>query len=347
MQGSPGSRIAAARSCGIGRGPAKGRRRPAPLPLAAPIRDNGGMGAAIARRVPLVVLVLAALASARPAPFAAAGGAIVPLLMLVMLGMGLTLTVADFAAIARAPRLVVLGVLLHYTVMPAAAWLVIRLLGLDAETAVGVVLVGASSAGTASNVISYLARGNVALSVTMTACSTLLAVVMLPAIAWLLIGARVPVPAGEMMRAVAEVALAPVLAGMAARRLLGARLRRLEPAFPALSALAIAVVIAVIVGLNAARLASAAPTVLAAVVLHNSIGLAAGYGLARLARADEASARTIAIEVGMQNSGLAVALALKLFTPAAALPGALFSVWHNLSGSALAAFWSRRPPPAL
>ena len=305
------------------------------------------MRGSVTRFFPLLVVALAALAYAKPAPFAVAGPAIVPLLMVVMLGMGLTLTAADFTAIARAPRLVALGVALHYTVMPAAAWLVIRLLGLDADTAVGVVLVGATSAGTASNVISYLARGNVALSVTMTACSTLLAVVMLPAIAWLLIGQRVAVPAGELMVAVAQVAVGPVLCGMGLRRLLGARVARLEPAFPLVSALAIAVVIAVIVGLNAARLAAAAPAVMAAVVLHNSIGLAAGYGLARLARADEASARTIAIEVGMQNSGLAVALALKLFTPAAALPGALFSVWHNLSGSALAAFWSRRPPRAL
>jgi bile acid:Na+ symporter, BASS family len=302
------------------------------------------MHATVARLFPLGVLGLAALAYAVPGPFAAGGGAVVPLLMLVMLGMGLTLSAGDFAAVGRAPRLVVLGVLLHYTVMPAAAWLVIRVLGLDADTAIGVVLVGATSAGTASNVISYLARGNVALSVTMTACSTLLAVVMLPAIAWLLLGRLVPVPGGEMVLAVAEVAIGPVLAGMLLRRLLGPRVARLEPVLPLLSALAIAVVIAVIVGGNASRLAAAAPITLAAVVLHNSIGLAAGYGLARLARADEASARTIAIEVGMQNSGLAVVLALKFFTPAAALPGALFSVWHNLSGSALAAFWSRRPP---
>jgi len=152
------------------------------------------MHATVARYFPLLVLALTGFAYARPAPFVAAGPAIVPLLMLVMLGMGMTLSTTDFTAIARAPRLVALGVLLHYTVMPAAAWLVIRVLGLDAETAVGVVLVGATSAGTASNVISYLARGNVALSVTMTACSTLLAVVLLPAIAWLLLGRRVPVP---------------------------------------------------------------------------------------------------------------------------------------------------------
>ena len=147
-----------------------------------------------------------------------------------------------------------------------------------------------------------------------------------------------------MMLAVAQVAVGPVLAGMLLRALLGARVARLEPAFPLLSAITIAAVVAIIVGLNAPRLAAAAPRVLLAVVLHNGIGLAAGYALARLARADEASARTIAIEVGMQNSGLAVALALKLYSPAAALPGAVFSVWHNLSGSTLAAYWARRPP---
>jgi len=328
-------------SCAIGAAAAKRRA------AAKPIGDNGAMHGAVARFFPLAVLALAVGAYLVPGPFQHLGGAIVPLLVVVMLGMGLTLTPADFAAIVRAPRLVVLGVSLHYTVMPAAAWLLIRLLALDDQTAVGVVLVGATSAGTASNVISYLARGNVALSVTMTAVSTLLAVVLLPAIVWLLVGARVPVPAGELMRSVAEVAVGPVLIGMLGRRLLGGRVARLLPLLPLLSAGAITVAIAVIVGLNAPRLASAGPAVVAAVVLHNSIGLAAGYGLARLARADEASARTIAIEVGMQNSGLAVALALKVFSAAAALPGALFSIWHNLSGSALAAYWSRRPPGAL
>ncbi len=300
------------------------------------------MQTAVVRGFPLGVAALALLAWWHPAPFAAAGGAIVPLLTLVMLGMGLTLTAQDFVAIAQSPRLVALGVTLHYTVMPAAAWLVIHLLALDPDTAVGVVLVGATSAGTASNVISYLARGNVALSVAMTAVSTLLAVFFLPLWAMLLIGARVPVPAGEMMLAVAEVALLPVVVGMTLRHLLPRAVARLESVLPLLSAGIVAIVVGIIVGLNAGHLQHAAVRVLIAVILHNGMGLAAGYGLARLARADEASARTIAIEVGMQNSGLAVAIALKLFTPAAALPGAIFSVWHNLSGAALAAFWSRR-----
>ena len=293
---------------------------------------------------PVAALAGALLAYLQPALFAAAAVAIVPLLMLVMFGMGLTLSGGDFRALAAAPRLVVLGVALHYTVMPAAAWLLIRVLDLDAATATGVVLVGTTSAGTASNVISYLARGNVALSVTMTACSTLAAVLVMPWLTRLLLQTTLTVPAADMATTLLEVAVGPVLAGMAARRWLGPRVRRLEPMFPALSVLAITAVIAIIVGLNAARLAAAAPRVVLAVVLHNGIGLAAGYGLARLGRADEASARAIAIEVGMQNSGLAVALALKFFSPAAALPGAVFSLWHNLSGAALAAWWARRPP---
>ncbi|HXQ31345.1 MAG TPA: bile acid:sodium symporter family protein [Steroidobacteraceae bacterium] len=295
---------------------------------------------------PLAAIGAASGAYLWPAPFVRAGAAIVPLLMLVMLGMGCTLTPGDFRAVLRAPRLVLLGVGLHYTVMPAAAWLVIRLLHLDAATAVGVVLVGATSAGTSSNVISYLARGNVALSVTLTASSTLLAVVLIPLIASLMLARTVEVPAAAMVLAVVQVAVGPVAAGMLVRQLAGARSTRVLEAFPAVSALAILAVIAIVVGLNAPRLAVAGPAVLAAVALHNGIGLAAGYGLARLARADEASARAIAIEVGMQNSGLSVALALKLFSPAAALPGAIFSVWHNLTGSALAALWARRPPEA-
>lgn len=292
---------------------------------------------------PLLAVLGAAAALAAPAPFAAAGAAIVPLLMLVMLGMGCTLTPRDFVAVAGRGRLVALGLALQYTIMPAAAWLVVALLELPRDVAMGVYLVGAASGGTASNVITYLARGDVALSVTMTALSTLLAIVAMPLWVGVLVGAEVELPAGELVATVAQVAVGPVLAGMLLRRLLGARMARIEPALPAVSALAIVAIVAIIVGLNAGRIVQVGAGVTAAVALHNGLGLTAGYALARLARADRRSARTIAIEVGMQNSGLAVALALKLFTPAAALPGALFSVWHNLSGALLAAWWARRP----
>lgn len=304
------------------------------------------MGRAITNWFPAWALLLATLAWLAPAPFAAAGPAIVPLLMLVMLGMGLTLTPADFAAVASRGRLVALGLLLQYTVMPLGAWLVVHLLRLPPDVAVGVVLVGCTSGGTASNVVTYLARGDVALSVTMTALSTLLAIAMFPLLVRLMLDASVAVPVGDLVVAVAQVAVGPVVVGMALRRAFGAAAVAIERAFPVVSALAIVSIIAIIVGLNAPRLASAGVAVAFAVALHNGFGLAAGYGLARLARADERSARTIAIEVGMQNSGLAVAIALQLFGPAAALAGAIFSVWHTVSGSLLAAWWSRRPPPA-
>jgi BASS family bile acid:Na+ symporter len=293
---------------------------------------------------PLWALLLAAVAYQWPQLFQAGGAAIVPLLMLVMFGMGATLTPADFKTVAGRGRLVALGLALQYTVMPAAAWCVAALLGLPPELAVGVYLVGATSGGTASNLVTYLARGDVALSVTMTALSTLLAIFMMPLLLQLLLGRAVDVPERDLVLTVAQLALGPVIAGMLLRRALGPGIARVEALLPAVSSLSIVLIIAIIVALNAPRLATVGGSVVAAVVLHNAIGLGAGYALARLARADRRSARTIAIEVGMQNSGLAVALALKLFTPVAALPGALFSVWHNVSGALLASWWSRRDP---
>jgi BASS family bile acid:Na+ symporter len=297
----------------------------------------------VTRWLPLWALLLAAAAWLIPAPFVAARDAIVPLLAIVMLGMGMTLVPTDFLAVARRPALVALGLALQYTVMPAAALLVARAFDMSSEQTVGMVLVGASSGGTASNVIAYLARADVALSVALTASSTLLAVVALPSLTWLLVGRTVPVPATEMLTTVAQVALGPVLAGMLLRRALGPRILRIQPWLPVLSVAAICTIIAIIVALNHDSIATAGFTMLAAVCLHNAIGLLGGYGAARLLGTDRRAARTIAIEVGMQNSGLAVALAVKFFAPGAALPGALFSIWHNVSGSLLASWWSRRP----
>lgn len=290
-------------------------------------------------------MLLSALALAVPAPFAAAQPAVLPLLALVMLGMGLTLTPADFRAVLAMPRLVATGVALQYTVMPLGAVAVSWALSLPPEQALGMLLVGAASGGTASNVITYLARGNVALSVTMTAVSTLLAVALTPAWTLALAGQAMPVPLAGLVQTVALVAVGPVLVGMLLRRFLRRAAPRFTAVFPAVSVAAICAIIAIIVGLNATRIATVGPLLALAVVLHNGLGLAAGYGLARGLGAGLAEARTIAIEVGMQNSGLAVALALKFFTPVAALPGALFSLWHNVSGAALAAFWASRPPP--
>ena len=191
--------------------------------------------------------------------------------------------------------------------------------------------------------ICYLARGDVALSITMTTVSTLLAVLLTPALTWLYVGELVPVPVISMLLSILKVVIMPVLAGVTINQLFGKRLAFLRRAFPLVSVAAIVIIIAIVVALNAGRTAVLAWPVVIAVMLHNSLGLAAGYSLPRLFGLDARVSRTFAIEVGMQNSGLGVALATQFFPAAAALPGAVFSVWHNLSGSLLAAYWTRRP----
>lgn len=291
---------------------------------------------------PLLAIGFALLAWALPAPFAALKPAIPWLLALVMFGMGMTLRPADFGETLGRPGLIGLGLGLQFLVMPLAAWGVGEALGLSAALLAGLVLVGASPGGTASNVICYLARGDVALSITLTTLSTLLAVLATPLLTWLYVGQRIEVPVGPMLVSVAQIVLLPVALGVAANTLLGRRLATVQQVFPAVSIAAIVLIIAIVVALNAGRLAGLGALLLLAVILHNALGLAAGYAAGRLFGFDRRIARTLAIEVGMQNSGLAVALAAKYFAPAAALPGALFSVWHNLSGAALAAVWSRR-----
>jgi BASS family bile acid:Na+ symporter len=297
-----------------------------------------------ARLLPLGALAACAVAWVWPEAVAAGRPAIRPLLGLVMLGMGMTLTTADFRRVARRPAAVAIGLGLQLTVMPLAGLLVVQALALPPDLAAGVILLGACPGGTASNVITWLARGDVALSVSMTAASTLLAPVATPALTALYAGAWVPVPAGAMLRDVAGIVLLPVAAGVALRVLGGTRVERATRALPGLSVAAIVAIIAIVVALNRGGIARAAAPVALAVVLHNGLGLGLGWLGARALGRSELEARTIAIEVGMQNSGLAAALATTHFSPAAALPGALFSVWHNLSGAALASWWARRPP---
>ncbi|RME32987.1 MAG: bile acid:sodium symporter family protein [Gammaproteobacteria bacterium] len=295
---------------------------------------------------PLLAVVASVLAMAWPQLLVPLKPAIVPLLGVVMFGMGMTLTPASFAGVLSRPRLIATGVAMQYTLMPLIAWSLGRLLGLDPLLAAGVVLVGSCPGGTASNVICYLARGDVALSITLTALSTLLSVLATPLLTWLLIGQRVEVPAGAMLLSILKIVILPVVLGLIISRLLGRRVGPVLHLFPLLSVAAIVLIIAIIVALNAGRLASLALPVVLAVMLHNLLGLGAAWGMASLLGYDERTRRTLAIEVGMQNSGLGVALALKHFTAAAALPGAVYSIWHNLSGAALAAWWSRRPAPA-
>ncbi len=299
-------------------------------------------GAVITRLFPLWALLFSALAWSTPSLFIDGKGLIVPLLSLVMFGMGLTLRADDFRRVLKLPATISLGLALQYSLMPLLALLLASLFGLGPELLIGMILVGASPGGTASNVICFLAKGNVALSISLTAFSTLLSVFLTPLITLLLAGTSVEVPAEKMLFSIFTIVLIPVTAGLLIRQMLPQQVDRLQALFPALSVLAIVVIIAIIIALNADSLTTIGGLLLLAVVLHNLGGLALGYGFARLFRMDPVTCRTLAIEVGMQNSGLAVALALKYFSPAAALPGALFSIWHNLSGSVLASWFSRR-----
>ena len=296
----------------------------------------------LTRFFPAWAVLFSVMAWAWPQFFSSGKPAIVPLLGVVMFGMGMTLTTADFAEALRRPRVVGLGVALQYAVMPLAAWIIGLALDLPVELLAGLVLVGACPGGTASNVICYLARGDVALSITLTTVSTLLAIALTPALTWLYVGQTIPVPVASMLWSILKIVLLPVALGVLANHLFGRRLAPVKHAFPLISVMAIAAIIGIIVALNRDSLTTLGTAVAMAVVLHNAAGLAAGYGATRLLGLDKRTARTLAIEVGMQNSGLGVALAVKYFSAAAALPGALFSVWHNLSGSLLASFWARK-----
>ncbi len=259
------------------------------------------------------------------------------LLGLIMFGMGLTLQPRDFVLVVRRPLPVLIGVAAQFVIMPLAALLVVWVLGLPSAIAAGVVLVGCAPGGTASNVVSYLARGDLALSVAMTSVSTLLAPLLTPLLTLWLAGQYMPLDGGSMALSIVQVVLVPVVAGLVFRFLLPTVIGRILPALPWISVFAIAAVVAIVVSGNRDNLLEAGLLVLVAVVLHNTLGLALGYGAGKVTGQPVKVRRTMAIEVGMQNSGLAAGLAAQHMEPMSALPGAVFSVWHNLSGAVFAA----------
>lgn len=299
----------------------------------------------LTRLFPLWAILVSAAAIGRPGAFTVLTPAITPLLALVMFTMGVTLTMGDFRRIARRPAPVVSGIVLHYAIMPLAAWLLGRLLGMPPALRVGMILVGSVSSGTASNVMIYLARGDVALSVSISTLSTLVGIVATPLLTRLYVAADVQVDVLALLRSIVTLVALPVAGGLAVNMLAPRLVRRVEPALPLVAMVAIMTIIGSIVASARPSLAAAGPLVLLGVVLHNGIGLLGGYWGGRLLGLEESTCRTLAIEVGMQNSGLAATLGRLYFGPLAALPGALFSIWHNISGSALSAWWSTLPVP--
>lgn len=295
----------------------------------------------LTRLFPLWAILLSLLAWFLPQWFAPLKAGIFPLLALVMFSMGLSLRYDDFIRVFKSPRIIGLGLLLQYSIMPAAAFYIAKLFDLNPLLSIGMILLGASPGGTASNVVCYLAKANVALSISLTSLSTLLAVALTPWLSWAYIDASIHVPALDMLKSILLLVIAPVAAGVTINHYFHRLIKPLNTLFPLIAVISIVIIIAVIVALNHNRLGSLSMLLFLAVITHNATGIICGYLAGRLFGYSKRDCRTLAIETGMQNSGLAVALALKYFAPAAALPAAIFSIWHNLSGSLLAFFWRR------
>ncbi|VXB51564.1 putative sodium-dependent symporter [Bacillus sp. 349Y] len=291
----------------------------------------------------LWVILVAVVAYFIPAPFLPLGGYITILLGVVMFGMGLTLKPVDFQLVVKKPLPVIVGILAQFLIMPLGALLIAYLLGLPDQLAAGLVLLGSVPGGTASNVMVYLARGNLALSVAMTSLSTLLAPLATPLILLGLAGQWMPVDPLAMFLSIFQVIIVPITLGIIVQKLLPTVVEKSLEIIPLISVLAIMTIVTAVVSANAPSIRTSGAIIFVAVMLHNLFGLILGYVAAIIMKLKEADRRAISIEVGMQNSGLGVALATAHFGPLAALPSVIGAVWHNISGPILATYWSKKP----
>ena len=292
----------------------------------------------------VLVLLAAVVALITPGTFSGIKPTVInPMLGVIMFGMGMALQIKDFNIVFSHPKDVLIGCLAQFTVMPMLAWTLARLFSLDEALTIGVVLVGCCPGGTASNVITYLAKGDLALSVGMTAVSTLLAPLLTPLLVWFLVGKSVDVDVAGMLLSILWVVILPIVAGLVVKSLWTKFTERATAYLPAVSSLAIAFLVLVIISANAQRLLMGGMIIILVVMLHNLCGLSLGWLIGRVLRLPDAKRRAISIEVGMQNSGLASSLATLHFAtyPRATIPGAIFSVWHNISGAIVARLYAR------
>ncbi|MCU4442298.1 bile acid:sodium symporter family protein [Acinetobacter pittii] len=292
----------------------------------------------------LWVIVFAALALWQPEFFIWLKAYIPWILGIIMLGMGMTMTVDDFKGVLQSPKAVLIGVVAQFVVMPGLAYVLCKLFNLAPEIAVGVILVGCCPGGTASNVITYMAKGNVALSVACTSVSTLLAPVLTPAIFYLLASQWLKIDAASMFISILQVVLLPIVVGLILRTWLKRQVESYIQVMPLVSVIAIVAIVAAIIGGSKAAILQSGLLILAVVILHNGLGYLLGFTAARFFKLPYADSKAIAVEVGMQNSGLGVALAAVHFaaSPITAVPSAIFSLWHNISGPALATYWASK-----
>ena len=292
----------------------------------------------------VLVLAAAVLALAFPSVLQQVPTTVInPLLGVIMFGMGLTLNLNDFKIVFSRPKDVIIGCLAQFTIMPLLAWGLSRAFQLDEALALGVVLVGCCPGGTASNVITYLAKGDLALSVGMTGVSTLLAPLLTPLLTWALAGKGVDVDVAGMLLSILWVVILPIVVGLTVKGLWPKFTEKVTDCLPAFSSVAIALIVAIIIAANASKLLTGGLLIVIVVVLHNLCGLSLGYLIGRLLGLSEPKKRAISIEVGMQNSGLASSLATLHFAayPLATIPGAIFSVWHYISGAMVARLYTR------
>ena len=288
------------------------------------------------------MLLAAIIGFVFPAQLATVSQFVPNLLGIVMLGMGLTIDPKDFKIIFQAPRAVIIGVILQYTIMPIIAFAIAKLFNLPPEIAIGVILVGCCPGGTSSNVMSFLANANVALSVAITSVSTLLAPIITPALIFLFANQWLEVSFGSMLWSVVQVVLIPIIIGFILQKLFKNLATTTATTLPIISVVAISLILASVVGGSKTQILQTGLLIFGVVILHNIVGFALGYTFAKLFKLDRANKKAVSIEVGMQNSGLAVSLATVHFNPLAAVPGAVFSLVHNISGPILARYWSKK-----
>lgn len=269
------------------------------------------------------------------------------MLGIIMFGMGMTMTLGDFKGVLQSPKAVTIGVLAQFLVMPALAYFLCKIFNLPAEIAIGVILVGCCPGGTASNVITYMAKGNTALSVACISVSTILAPILTPAIFYILASQWIDINAMSMLKSILQVVLFPIVLGLIARTFLKNKVDHYIQVMPLISVVAIVAIVAAIIAGSKAQIVESGLMILGIVILHNGLGLLLGFWSARIFRLPYVDCKAISIEVGMQNSGLGVALAAVHFalSPITAVPSAIFSLWHNISGSTLATYWATKNHP--
>lgn len=296
----------------------------------------------VGRTFALWVIVFAILGFVFPDIFKQVTPYIVTLLGIIMFGMGLTISLDDFKEVAKRPFEVGIGVVSQFLIMPLLAVLLTAVIPMSPEVAAGVILVGCCPGGTSSNVMTYLSKGDVALSVACTSVTTLLAPIVTPFLVWTFASQYLPVDATAMFMSIVKVVLLPLALGFFLQKLLPGLVKAAVPALPLVSVAGIVLIVAAVVGASKGAIASSGLLIFAVVVLHNGLGYLLGFFAAKAAGLSLAKRKAIAIEVGMQNSGLGAALANTYFSPVAAVPSAIFSVWHNISGALLANYFASR-----